>query len=196
MDKNTIVIVEGPRGSGKTPVVDTLVMSGLTQYKCLFIPPELGTYDGFLSWNTSEQSYAEMLAISNAYDFGCNVVMHRGVMSWCAYNCSVSQYKIRLGKWFEVLSKWKCPIIVCLDSDNDKLEQNVLKKGWDGNTDIATPDKFREMYNLVPDDMKIYYKINDYDSNWIFDIECKIMNKTLMANTFHNFRRPRKRVQL
>lgn len=195
MDKSTIVIVEGPRGSGKTPVVDTLATANLRKYVCLFIPPELGKYEGFISWNSPEQSYAEMMALSNMHNFGANIVIHRGIMSWCAYNCDMDEAKKRLNDWFDVLSKWTCPVIVCLDSDDKKLKENVYKKDKSGKQDIATPDKFREMYKLIPDRMKVYYKINDYNDNWIYDVECKIMQKTLMTNTFHHMRRSRKMVR-
>ena len=38
-------------------------------------------------------------------------------------------------------------------------------------------------------------KVNDYNDNWIYDVECRIMQKTLIANTFHHMRRSRKMVR-
>jgi len=192
MDKGTIIIVEGPRGSGKTPVAKAIEASGFQKYNCLFIPPDLGRYNGFINWDYPEQSYAEIMAVSNMHNFGANIVMDRGIISWCAYNCDRDDASKKLNDWFTVLSKWKCAIIVCLDSDNKNIKLNIDKKGE--TQDLAYPYKFRQMYDLVPGGIRVYYKVEDYSSNWIFDIECKIMQKSLETNTFHKMRRRRKNI--
>ena len=197
MNKGTIVIVEGPRGSGKTPISNVLEKTNFVKYDCIFVPPDYGKYDGLINWNSPEQSYGEVMAISNVYSTGCNIVMDRSVISWCVYNCypGIDECRDRITDWVNVLSKWACPIVVCLDADESLLECNVnkikdkfpWKKGFSWNPNEAKI--YRDMYDFIPPSMKLYYKVVDYNANWIFDIESQMSKRMLNSNTFHKIRR-------
>jgi thymidylate kinase len=178
-----IVVVEGPDGSGKTPLVNRLAKLGFVKYQCLFVPPFMSGYDDFIVWDTPEQAYGELMSISNFKNSGHSIVMDRGVPSWCIYNvygsgaCSLND---RMVEWNSLLKKWKHAIVVCLYSSEKNLLENVSKKTGTDTLDsplrIELEDQLN-IYRMIDERMRVDYCVEDYSKDWSSEVISKIFDR-------------------
>ena len=181
--KDMIVVVEGPDGSGKTPLVNRLAKLGFVKYQCLFVPPFMSGYDDFIVWDTPEQAYGELMSISNFRHAGNSLVMDRSIPSWCIYNIIGSgEYSLdsRMVNWNSALKRWKSAAVVCLSSTDDNLKKNVAKKSGIDILDsplVIEKDKYNIVYNKIDADIRINYFVDDYSKDWISDVVSKIFAK-------------------
>ena len=187
--KDMIVVVEGPDGSGKTPLADSLVKLGFIKHQGLFVPSFLACCDDIIVWDTPEQSYGEVMSVSNFKNAGNSVVMDRSVISWCVYNvigsgeCFLND---RMTDWNKILKRWKYSIVVCLMSDDKLMKENISKKtGVDtlNNSLEVRSEDYYYLYNFVDKDIRLEYFVEDYSKDWISDVIAKIFAK-IQSNKF------------
>jgi len=159
------------------------VKLGFIKHQGLFVPSFLAGCDDIIVWDTPEQSYGEVMSVSNFKNAGNNVVMDRSVISWCVYNVIGSgecSFNDRMIDWNKILKRWKYSIVVCLKSYDELMKKNILKKtGVDAlnNSLEVRSEDYYYLYNFVDKDIRLEYFVEDYSKDWISDIIAGIFAK-------------------
>lgn len=167
-NKNSLIMVEGVAGSGKTTLVN-------------FLSRELNfpVYQKISSKNYLDDCF-EYLAISRLYNTNVKLIQDRSFLSFVSYH---SDYIPLLYDFASNLSKWKFAKIIFLYSDYDKILANIKSRGDIYDLNIETEKDIHvdilgmnKLLNLaVPDKLVLRYKVDEYTGNWKKEVLDKII---------------------
>ena len=157
---NCLVSVEGPRGVGKTPLVERLKDIGFQEPPWLFHPKEMiEKYSEELRDaipGTAGNAGIEALIYSNCFFMkDIRLIFDKGFLSSIFYDPRLFRF---IRHWINLLGKWDNAIVICLDNNAKNPEKGENDESF---------RKFRRLYKAVPEDLRLYYTIENYESDWL-----------------------------
>ena len=165
-----MVFIEGPEGSGKTPLADRISRDfGYAKFDWCRVPIEVSGSDVWLGG---------FFAVACLDGSGAKLVVERSLLSWSFYNSNFSF----LERWVELVKSWDSVAIVCLHTSDANLRKNLGKKndleGWESS--FVKMDDYSELYNMLPSDIVIHSSVIDYDTDWISGIIKQLMGSGVL----------------